>query len=389
MASFIHMADCHLGGWRDPRLREIGMQSFHYVCQYAISKKVDFVIIAGDLFNTALPAIEVLRHTVKELQSLKDASIPVYYIAGSHDYSPAGKTMLHILEDAQLMIPVLRATQDDVGLHLSFITDPKTGIKLCGLLGRARSLEKKHYELLQKESLEQERGEKIFVFHHAISELIPKEIHDADSAPLSLMPKGFTYYAGGHVHIRYSEKIDAYGTFVYPGPVFPNSFSELELLHNGSFVHVQNWTPKHIEIDIESFTSMTIDCTAKTEDAIIDMFNEKINEQNITSGIVAVRFIGILDAPISFSRFEKENIIFLKNTSKLTYAQLEQNTVEATSDTLVEDTITQHLGQIPLPDLDEKQSFLQLLTDLDIQKEDGETKTDFENRIKQFSKMFE
>ena len=46
--------------------------------------------------------------------------------------------------------------------------------------------------------------------------------------PLSLLPKNFDYYAGGHVHIVDSTKIDGYGLIAYPGPLFPNSFSELE-----------------------------------------------------------------------------------------------------------------------------------------------------------------
>ncbi|MFT4313397.1 MAG: DNA repair exonuclease, partial [Candidatus Woesearchaeota archaeon] len=100
---FIHIADCHLGSWRDEKLRQVSQDSFEYVISQALSRKVDFVIIAGDLFNTALPSIDILKFAVTQLQKLKDAQIPVYAIAGSHDYSASGKTMLEVLKKAALL----------------------------------------------------------------------------------------------------------------------------------------------------------------------------------------------------------------------------------------------------------------------------------------------
>ena len=47
------------------------------------------------------------------------------------------------------------------------------------------------------------------------------------------MPKGFQYYAGGHVHYRFDIIKEGYGKIVYPGPVFPNNFKELEELKHG------------------------------------------------------------------------------------------------------------------------------------------------------------
>jgi len=69
---------------------------------YVLKKKVDFILIAGDLFNTSLPGIDKLKLAVQKLKQLKDNNIPVYIIAGSHDFSPSGKTMLDVLENAGL-----------------------------------------------------------------------------------------------------------------------------------------------------------------------------------------------------------------------------------------------------------------------------------------------
>ena len=234
--TFIHLADCHLGSWREDTLRRVGFESFAYVIDEAKKRKVDFVLIAGDLFNTALPAIDVLRDTVTKLHELRDAGIPVYIIAGSHDYSPTGKTMLDVLEEAQLVKNTLIGDVESEELKLQFIVDKKTGVKLCGILGRAQGLEKQHYELLDRSALEAEDGFKIFMFHTTISELKPAEMADAVSTELSYLPKGFNYYAGGHVHIRCIKDVEQFGRVVYPGPTFPNNFSEIEKLDCGSFV---------------------------------------------------------------------------------------------------------------------------------------------------------
>jgi DNA repair exonuclease SbcCD nuclease subunit len=80
---FAHMADCHLGGWRDDKLTELGQKSFEKAIDICIEKKVDFVIIAGDLFNTAIPPIDSTKHCVNHLKRLQNENIPVYCIAGS------------------------------------------------------------------------------------------------------------------------------------------------------------------------------------------------------------------------------------------------------------------------------------------------------------------
>jgi len=60
---FAHLADCHIGSWRDPKLREVSTKAFIKAIDLSIEKNVDFIIIAGDLFNTSLPSVERLKET--------------------------------------------------------------------------------------------------------------------------------------------------------------------------------------------------------------------------------------------------------------------------------------------------------------------------------------
>ena len=95
---FAHLGDCHLGGWRHPELKDLNFKSFQTALERCIKEKVDFVLITGDLFDSAYPPIDTLKETFREFRRLKEADIPVFIIAGSHDYSVSGKTFLDVLE---------------------------------------------------------------------------------------------------------------------------------------------------------------------------------------------------------------------------------------------------------------------------------------------------
>ncbi|MCX5772095.1 MAG: metallophosphoesterase [Candidatus Hydrogenedentes bacterium] len=94
---FAHISDCHLGSWNNhPELEKMPNSAFTKAVDMCISENVDFVLIAGDLFNTSLPPIDALSNTTFNLKKLKDAGIPVYVIAGSHDFSPSHNDQAHL-----------------------------------------------------------------------------------------------------------------------------------------------------------------------------------------------------------------------------------------------------------------------------------------------------
>ncbi len=166
---YAHFADLHLGSWRDPKMRDLSTQAFLKGMDECIENNVDFILFAGDLFNTSLPSLDSLKIVTKKLKELKDQNIPVYIIAGSHDFSPTGRTMIDVLENAGLLKNVCRGriNQETKKLHLKFTTDEKTGVKITGILGRKGMLDQAYYETLAREHLEQEPGYKIFMFHTA------------------------------------------------------------------------------------------------------------------------------------------------------------------------------------------------------------------------------
>ena len=109
MVKFAHLADCHLGSWRSPELEKLNFESFRKSIDIILQEKADFALMAGDLFDSAYPSIDILKETFAEFKRLKENNIPVFLIAGSHDYSASGKTFLDVLEKGGFCKNVLGA----------------------------------------------------------------------------------------------------------------------------------------------------------------------------------------------------------------------------------------------------------------------------------------
>ena len=291
---FAHMADCHVGGWRDPRLRAANAAAFSLAIEKCVAEKVDFVLIAGDLFNSAVPAIESLQHVVRELMHLRNKGIPVYAIAGSHDFSPGGRTMLDVLESAGLLRNVVRGKVVDEKLHLEFTVDVKTGAKIVGMLGKKGGLEKSYYHDIDTNNLEEVEGYKIFMFHTAIEELKPKGMELMEGMAASLLPKNFQYYAGGHVHVVDHASVSERNNIVYPGPVFPNNFAELEKLQQGSFCIVKEEQIQHISLRPHPIISLQINADNKSSGQVEQEIQRAVEEKDMTHAIITIRVEGQL-----------------------------------------------------------------------------------------------
>src|SRR3990167_942688 len=135
---FAHMSDCHVGGWREERLKELSILAFEQAIEECVKENVAFVLISGDLFNTSLPSIDILKRTAQTLDKLRENDISCYVIPGSHDFSPSGETMLDVLEKAGLMENVMKFKDN----KLEFTLD-KTNTKITGIFGLRQGLDRK------------------------------------------------------------------------------------------------------------------------------------------------------------------------------------------------------------------------------------------------------
>jgi DNA repair exonuclease SbcCD nuclease subunit len=359
-------------------MRELTIEAFKEATKRCITEAVDFVLIAGDLFHTALPSIDSVKAVFRALRELKEAGIPVYFITGSHDYSPTGKTMLDVVEEAALGTNVFRGHVENGVLTLHWTHDPKTKTKITGILGRANQLDTEIYESIDREALAKELGIKIFLFHTSLEELTPGA-HVIDTSPLSLLPEGCSYYAGGHVHVRAEENI-AGKHIVYPGPLFPASFSELEDLSAGGFVIVNDWQVQRVRIEPRRSVAVNLDLKGiapmKVQERVLEACGE------VKNAIVLVRAHGVLagkptDIPWRTIVDELEArgaYVVLRNTVQLTSPELDKTLVSTGSLEEIEASVLREHKLDP--------SFAKALIDaLAAEQQDGEKRSGYEERV--------
>ena len=386
---FAHLADCHIGGWREEELKELGMRSFEAAIERCLHEKVDFLLIAGDLFNTALPSIDLLKRTTTALKRVKDAQIPVYLIPGSHDFSPSGKTMLDILEEAGLVANVVRFKEG----KLQWTSTPQ-GVKITGLMGKRGGLEIQDYLHLDKAHLETEEGFKIFMFHTTLSEFKPAGMEQVEGAPVAALPRNCQYYAGGHVHYRFQTRYGT-GLLTYPGPTFPNNFKELEELQHGSFYLVDDQLNYElVTLPLKEVIALKIDAEDKTPEEVESSLHQALPEET-QDKILLLRVEGTLrsgrPSDIRFAKIletHKGAYCVLRNTSRLKSRTFEEFEVESGHD--VEEVeakiIETHAEQAP-PGAVDKEAEIRLtqalMQALDKEKQEGEKTVDFEARILQ------
>lgn len=381
---FAHLGDCHLGSWRQPELQDLNFLSFQQAIKTCIDEKVEFVLFAGDLFDSAYPPIEILKQTFAEFRKLHDQGIKCYIIAGSHDYSVSGKTFLDVLEKTGFC-EMCKFHEDEE--HNKIVLHPikHNGFEIYGYPGKKSSLE---VEDIRKIEIPESSNFRILMLHTSITEAIGSL--PIESIALADLPKA-EYYAFAHLHIKFEEQKDGKPA-IYSGAIFPNSFQELEDISLGSFyiTEISGITEaKRQEIKIKEVAGFKIEVT----NALIatqQIINE-FEKHDLKDKIVLLRLHGILEqgtnADIDYQKIkkyldDKQAFSFLKNTHKLTTKQEElKSDITITSgevDKLEQELIKEYEKNNP----DKFNNLINPLIDgLNIQKQEGEKTAIYEARL--------
>ncbi|MCX5977237.1 MAG: DNA repair exonuclease [Coprothermobacterota bacterium] len=162
--SFAHTADLHLGtpfqgisGASEAvqkKLTAATYRAFENIVSYALENKVDFMLVAGDIFNSTDRSLHAQLVFLQGMKRLDQAGIPVYIAHGNHDpldgWSAAldwpGNTHLFggKAVEREVFIKESRATAEILGISFSRrdITDnlailfpaPTAGLFSIGLL---------------------------------------------------------------------------------------------------------------------------------------------------------------------------------------------------------------------------------------------------------------
>jgi DNA repair protein SbcD/Mre11 len=299
---FAHLSDVHLGFQKQESLQKIEQQVFEKILDECITRKVDFILIPGDLFHVNIPEMRVQKFAFAKFRQVHDAGIPIYVVYGSHDFSPVSNSVIDLLAEVGYITKVTQATSHEDGqISLKCLVDPKTGAKITGLSGLKVGKDREWYEKLDRESLEAEQGLKIFLFHGGISDMKTDSGMDGDQMPLSLLPQGFSYYAGGHMHKFNHQSFDGYSNVVYPGTPFAGYHADLEDNANGQkrgFVLVAfEDTVKSVdfvEIENTEYEVIDVDANNRKAESVNQELSEKTAEIDATNKVVIIKIQGEL-----------------------------------------------------------------------------------------------
>ena len=230
------------------------------------------------------------------------------------------------------------------------------------------------------------------MFHSAIQEFKPSSLAHMEAIPISYLPKGFLYYAGGHIHDNGEFELDGYKNVVFPGALFPNNIDELLIFRGGGFYIVSyendKITKKYVPIKIYPVIILEIPIDGMTSFSIEEKIKEITLNKDFTDSIVITKFKGKLEGNISSINFKKINEYLEKKGARLVKRDTrelilkeykEVKNISFTKEKLEEDIISRHKDQIAIKGcatdtIPFVKNFMELLSK---EKKEGEKKDDY------------
>ncbi|EAF2356494.1 exonuclease SbcCD subunit D [Listeria monocytogenes] len=213
---FLHMADLHLdspfiGLSTLPQplfsaMQESTFQSLERITTVAIKEAVDFVLIAGDIYDSEDQSVRAQARFAKEMKRLEAANIPVFMIHGNHDFIEKHKEKLALPSNVHVF-----SEQVEV---MSYKTVTGVSVNIYGF-----SYNERH---IRSSRVDEYKIQGDADFHIALlhgSEVSSSEEHDV-YAPFRVQEisrKGFDYWALGHIHKR--QLLAESPSIYYPGNI--------------------------------------------------------------------------------------------------------------------------------------------------------------------------
>lgn len=214
---FIHAADLHLDSpfrihhKRSPELGALlsgaALEALTRLCDLAIEQKVDFIVLAGDIYDGIERGIRAQLRLQREMTRLKDHSINAYLVYGNHDPVDISKSMA--------------ITWPENVFH--FPTSPKTysfhrgGSRVAEITGISYKSREEQRNLAQMfPDVTSSEVFQIAVLHANIG----GSSEHANYAPAlisDLVVKGYDYWALGHIHKR--SILSENPLVIYPGNI--------------------------------------------------------------------------------------------------------------------------------------------------------------------------
>lgn len=213
---FLHMADLHLdspfiGLSTLPQplfsaIQESTFQSLERITTVAIKEAVDFVLIAGDIYDSEDQSVRAQARFSKEMKRLEVANIPVFMIHGNHDFIEKHKEKLTLPSNVHVF-----SEQVEVMSHK---TATGVSVNIYGFSYNERHIRSSRVD---KYKIQGNADFHIALLHG--SEVSSSEEHDlyAPFRVQEISKEGFDYWALGHIHKR--QLLAESPSIYYPGNI--------------------------------------------------------------------------------------------------------------------------------------------------------------------------
>lgn len=208
---FLHAADLHLDtpfvGINDfskelqKKLQDSTYQAARNLFSTALKEQVDFVILAGDIFDDTDSSLKAQMFLRDEFEKLRQAGIAVYLIYGNHDYYRNNFAVINFPQNVHIF-------GQDVSTETLMSSD---GVKV-GITGFSYYQQHINQTVVKNYPSRGDFDYQIGILHAGVGDdnYAPFQIND-------LIKKGYDYWALGHIHKR--EVLCDSPAIVYPGDI--------------------------------------------------------------------------------------------------------------------------------------------------------------------------
>ena len=277
---FLHAADIHLDsplhglsryeGLPIEDIRSATRAAFDNLVQCAIEEAVDFIIIAGDLFDGDWRDLGTGLYFARAMGRLDQVGIPAFVLAGNHDAAsvisrtvpwPPNVRLFGARRPETHRLPDLAVAVHGQSFSTPAVTD--------NLVLAYPPAEEHHFN--------------IGLLHTALA---GRQGH-ADYAPCSvddLRSRGYDYWALGHVHEFEIVSTD-------PHVVFPGNVQGRTIRETGpkgavivTVVDAEVTSVERVELDVIRWVRLDVDCTGTADDAVTDLIRADLGRLHGANG---------------------------------------------------------------------------------------------------------
>jgi len=223
----LHTADSHLGYAAYRKSTEEGINqrekdvynSFEQFTDYAIEKKPDLIIHAGDLFDSVRPNNRAITFAIKQMVRLSKEKIPFVLISGNHEQPKLKETghIFSVFDHINNIYPIYNEEYEKISFEIN-------GKKIIVHALPQCNSKKNFNEQLKKLKPEKNSDYNFLTSHGSVTGVQDFTMNEFNELiiPARILSRNFDYIALGHYH-RYTKLAD--NTY-YSGAIESLTFSE-------------------------------------------------------------------------------------------------------------------------------------------------------------------